>query len=177
MTEAVATTDDQRSTQTSRNNPDSLAVGGEKQLGGVMRAAVLAVVVAIASGCSLLPAPTPATTAWRDRVPEAAPEVIAAQPIVARGPNSITLLPISPTGAVVGNNYTYDMPHCGINSPIDVDGSFWDAVGVPLTSVDFDGQTGTFRLIAPTEATFTASDGKDLRLVRHSGAKEFRLCA
>jgi hypothetical protein len=109
-------------------------------------------------------------------VPKAAPEVIAAQSVVARGPNSVTLLPISPTGAVVGTDYGYDMPHCGINSPIDVDGSFWDAVGVPPDSVDFDGQPGTFRLVSPTEATFTASDGKILQLVRHSGAKEFRFC-
>src|SRR2546426_9295769 len=113
-----------------------------------MRAAVLAMIVTIASGCSLLPAPTPSATAWTDRVPEAAPEVIAAQPVVARGPDSITLLPISPTGAVVGVDYAYDMPHCGINSPIDVDGSFWDAVGVPPTSVEFDGQPGKFRLVS-----------------------------
>jgi hypothetical protein len=110
-------------------------------------------------------------------VPEAAPEVIAAQAVVARGPNSITLLPISPTGAVVGTDYAYDMPHCGINSPIDVDGSFWDAVGVPPDSVDYDGRPGTFRLKTTTEATFTAVDGKILHLARHAGAKEFRLCS
>jgi len=142
-----------------------------------MRAAVLAMIVVIVSGCSLLPAPTPSATTWLDRVPEPAPEVIAAQPVAARGPNSITLLPISPRGAVVGVEYTYDMPHCGINSPIDVDGSFWDAVGVPPTSVEFDGQPGTFRLVSTTEANFTASNGQVLRLVRRAGAKEFRLCA
>jgi hypothetical protein len=107
----------------------------------------------------------------------AAPGEIAAQPVVARGPDSITLLPISPTGAVVGIDYAYDMPHCGINSPIDVDGSFWDAVGVPPDSIDFDGRAGTFRLVSPMEATFTATDGQILHLVRRPGAKEFRLCA
>jgi hypothetical protein len=96
---------------------------------------------------------------------------------VARGSDTITLLPISPTGAAVGVAYAYETPHCGINSPIDVDGSFWDAVGVPPDSVDFDGWPGSFRLDTPTEATFTASDGRVLHLVRHSGAKEFRLCA
>lgn len=62
------------------------------------------------------------------------------------------------------------------SSPIDVDGSFWNAVGVPPDSVDFDGRPGTFRLISPAEATFTVSDGKILHLVRHSGAKAFRGC-
>jgi hypothetical protein len=102
---------------------------------------------------------------------------VAAQPVVARGSDSITLLPISPTGAVVGVAYAYDMPHCGIGSPIDVDGSFWDGVGVAPDSVDFDGRTGTFRLASPTEATFTASDGRILHLVRHTGAKKFRICS
>jgi len=49
------------------------------------------------AGCSLLAAPSAA--AWGDRVPTAAPEVEANQPVVARGPDSITLLPISPRGA------------------------------------------------------------------------------
>ena len=143
------------------------------------RHALLCAVIALAiSACGPAPVPSVAVSqaVWADRVPEAAPELIAAQPVLARGPNSITLLPISPTGAVVGTAYAYDMPHCGINSPIDVDGSFWDAVGVPPTSVDFDGHPGTFRLISPTEASFTASNGKVLLLVRHSGAKAFPLC-
>ena len=142
-----------------------------------MRVAALAVVLALVAGCSSLPSPTPGPTAWGDKVPEAAPEAVAAQPVVSRGSDSITLLPISPAGAAVGVAYAYDMPHCGINSPIDVDGSFWDAVGVPADSVDFDGRTGTFRLASPTEATFTASDGNLLHLVRHTGAKEFRICS
>jgi hypothetical protein len=141
-----------------------------------MRLVKLALFAVIASGCSALPAPTPMATAWRDRVPQAGPDAIAAQPVLARTNTSITLLPISPIGAMVGVGYGYDMPHCGINSPIDVDGSFWDAVAVAPNTVDFDGQRGTFRLTSPTEATFTASTGRILRLVRRVGAKEFRFC-
>jgi len=142
-----------------------------------MRAASSVIVAVIVAGCALVPDPTSSPPAWGDRVPSPAPDVIAAQPVVARGPSSITLLPISPAGAVVGVAYRYDMPHCGINGPIDVDGTFWDAVGVAPDSGDFDGQPGTFRLTSPTEATFTASDGKVLHLVRHTGAKAFRLCS
>ena len=142
-----------------------------------MRLLAVVVVALITSACSTLPSPTPTATTWGDRVPEAAPDVIAAQPVVARGSDTITLLPVSPTGAVVGVAYAYDMPHCGINSSIDVDGSFWDAVGIAPTSVGFDGQPGFFRLTSPTEAAFTATNGRALRLVRHEGTKEFPFCS
>ena len=127
---------------------------------------------AMVAGCSLLPSPP-----WGDRVATAAPAAVENQPVVARGPNSITLLPISPRGAVIGVLYAYEMPHCGVGSPIDVDGSFWDAAGVLADPVAFDGQGGTFVLTAPDRATFTRSVGQALELVRHSGAKEFLLCS
>jgi hypothetical protein len=109
-------------------------------------------------------------------VPTPATEAIANQPVVTRGSNSITLLPVSLSGASIGVAYGYTMPHCGINSPIDVDGSFWDAAGIAPDSVDFDGQPGTFRLVAANAATFTRRDGPVLSLVRHAGSKDFRLC-
>ena len=143
----------------------------------MQRLGILSALLSIVlSACATLSSPTPAPVEWGASVPEAAPEAIAAQPVRARGPNSITLLPISPTGASVGVDYGYAMPHCGIRSPIDVDGSFWDSVDAPATSVDFDGRPGSFRLTSPTEATFTASDGTLLRLVRHLGPKEFGFC-
>ena len=52
------------------------------------------------------------------------------------------------------------MPHCGIHSPIDVDGSFWDAVGIDPTSVDFDGVLGTFRLTGENQAGSPPTPGR-----------------
>ena len=138
---------------------------------------VLAMLASALAGCALDPVPRPRQVAWGDRVPEAAAEDVAAQPVVARGPISITLLPISPTGAAVGIDYAYDMPHCGFTGPIDVDGSFWDAVGIAPNAVAFDGLEGTFRLASPMEATFTSSRGNVLHLVRRSGTKAFRICS
>jgi hypothetical protein len=135
-------------------------------------AIVLAFVVAACSGRA-----GPSAAVWGSRVPEAGAEAVANQPVVAQHPNSFTLLPISPSGAVVGVAYGYDMPHCGILSPIDVEGTFWDAVGIAPDSVDFDGQAGTFRLLSHDQAEFTATDGRVLHLVRHQGAKAFRGCA
>jgi hypothetical protein len=143
-----------------------------------VRLAVLVVCATIAAACATtVPVPTPTTTAWGPRVATAAPDAAAAQEVVARGTDTITLLPISPAGAAVGIAYAYNMPHCGIAGPIDVNGSFWDAVGVDPASVDFDGQPGFFRLSSPTAATFTTATGDLLRLVRHDGAKQFRLCS
>jgi hypothetical protein len=77
----------------------------------------------------------------------------------------------------VGVAFDYDMPHCGISSPIDVDGSFWDVVRVGGDPVAFDGAVGSFRLLSDSQAQFTRSDGQMLDLVRHHGPKEFRLCS
>jgi len=132
---------------------------------------------AIAIACQAVnPAPSRSPVPWGSSVPTPAPEAVASQSIVAGTSETITLLPISPTGAAVGVGYYYESPHCGILSPIDVDGSFWDAVGTGSPSVIFDGLPGTFRLDSANEATFTATDGEAVHLTRHVGAKEFGYC-
>jgi hypothetical protein len=140
-----------------------------------VRSAALAAIALVAIACQTTH-PTPPRVVWGDRVPTPAPSAVAAQPVVSRGSNTVTLLPISPIGAQVGIDYGYDMPHCGIGSPIDVDGSFWDSIDTLPDPVAFDGQPGTFRLISGKDATFTATSGEVLRLVRHTGAKEFFYC-
>lgn len=120
--------------------------------------------------------PSNAPVVWGVNVPEPDAEAVANQPIVARGSNSITLLPISPTGAVVGTEYGYAMPHCGLHSPIDIDGSFWDEVEPLPDNVSYDGENGTFRLVSVDEAEFTSPSKEPLRLRRHKGAKAFGFC-
>jgi hypothetical protein len=139
------------------------------------RTAAVTFVAMAAVGCSAIN-PTPPRVVWADRVPTPDPSSVAARPVVARSSNTVTLQPISPTGATVGVSYAYDMPHCGIGSPIDVDGSFWDPVAVPADPVAFDGLSGTVKLTAPNAATFTSSAGAVLQLTRHTGPKEFLFC-
>jgi len=141
----------------------------------LLRAVTVLTLAFLVAGCSLFAASSPA--AWGDRVPTADPAAEINQPILARSSTSIILLPISPSGATIGVAYGYDTPHCGISSAIDVDGSFWDAVGITPDSSHFDGQPGTFRLVSANTAEFTSADGQVLNLVRHEGAKEFRFCA
>jgi hypothetical protein len=143
----------------------------------VIKALLAILIVATTAACSTPTYPTPAPVVWEADVPTPGPEAIDSQPVLSRREGQLTLLPISPTGAVVGTEYGYEMPHCGISSPIDVDGSFWDPVNVPADPVQFDGSRGTFRLDTPTTASFTDANEAVLRLVRHVGAKEFGGCA
>ena len=138
-----------------------------------MRAVAALAFALLVAGCSPLAVTSPVV--WGSQVPTPDPSAAADQSVVARGPDSITLSPISPSGANIGVSYGYTMPHCGIGSPIDVDDSYWDAIGISQDSVDFDGQRGTFRLVTANAAQFTRSDGQVLNLVRHEGSKEFRI--
>jgi len=140
-----------------------------------LRTAALTFVVLAVVACQTTN-PIPPRVVWTDRVPTPNPSAVAAQPVVARTSSTVTLQPISPTGATVGVSYAYDMPHCGIGSPIDVDGSFWDARTIPADPVAFDGLSGTFELTSPNDATFTSSAGAVLELTRHVGPKEFLFC-
>lgn len=157
------------------NTADSALVMGIQMIRLGIRATTVIVAASVVIACQSTN-PRPSQVVWGDRVPTALPPAVADQPVVARGSNTVTLLPISPTGAQIGVAYGYDMPHCGINSPIDVDGSFWDAVAVPADPVEFDGQPGSFRLVTATQATFTATNGKVVALTQHTGAKEFPFC-
>lgn len=140
------------------------------------RLATILAILVIAAACTPVAYPTPAPVVWGVNVPEAAPEVIASQPVLGRRDDGLTLLPVSPTGAVVGTSYSYAMPLCGIRSPIDVDGSFWDAIDLQENPVTFDGTNGTFRLTSHTTAEFTSPYGPVLHLIRHSGSKDFGFC-
>ena len=96
---------------------------------------------------------------------------------VAQGADPATLTPHSSRGLVVGVTYDYEMPPCGMAGPIDMDGSFWDAVGGEWSSPYWDGQPGFFQLLSPNEAEFTKADGQSKRFTRHEGPKVFQICS
>jgi hypothetical protein len=131
--------------------------------------AVLPLVAALAlAGCALIPTapgPHPSAPAAGD---------MARRQSVGSGGGSVTFLPASPTGAVLGTEYDYTMPMCGTLGPIDVDGSFWDATG---NADGLDGRAGVFRLVSPSDAVFTAKDGRSVSLTRHDGPKQFPICS
>jgi hypothetical protein len=134
--------------------------------------ATLAMVGLLVGGCGMAP-----HQRWGDSVPTPDPSVEAARLIVAQTPEGVTLQPISIRGAELGRPYRYTIPHCGLMSPIDIDGSFWGSVTQPPDPAVFDGQPGVFVVETPSTATFTTDLGESVRLARHDGAKAFPLCA
>ena len=81
--------------------------------------------------------------------------------------------------------YTFSLGHCGLQSPVDVDGSFWDAIdGVTPTGQPLDlaadteminATTGVIVVIAD-EARFRTESGSVVRFARHAGEKEVPAC-
>ncbi len=106
--------------------------------------------------------------------------------VVARpGPNGGSLLdPLSqPIEAAVA--YRFSLGHCGLLSPIDVDGSFWDPLdGTTPTGAELDlesdgemiNATGGVIVVIDDEMRFRTDSGSVVRFERHPGEKEFPGC-
>jgi hypothetical protein len=93
----------------------------------------------------------------------------------------------SPTSAPLehGMPYAFSLGHCGLGSPVDADGSFWDAVdgidpaGRPLRlerDNEMINQTSGVIVVIGDEARFRTDTGSLIRLERHAGEKEFPGC-
>jgi hypothetical protein len=101
------------------------------------------------------------------------------------GPNGGTVFdPISAPldDAVV---YRYGLGHCGLHSPVDVDGSFWDLVDGTTASGAALDLAGDAEMINATqgaivvirdEMRFRTATGSVVRFERHQGEKEFPGC-
>lgn len=72
----------------------------------------------------------------------------------------------------------YQLAHCGIFSGVDVDGAFWDPVGiVDADHSDFiNSAEGTFTLTSARTATLRTRGGLSLDLIRHDGVKHLPGC-
>jgi hypothetical protein len=81
--------------------------------------------------------------------------------------------------------YRFSLGHCGLHSPIDVDGSFWDPVdGVTATGAELDlagdgemiNSTQGIIVVIGDEARFRTGSGSVVRFARHAGETEFPGC-
>jgi hypothetical protein len=157
---------------------------------------------AVESAAPASPVASPAVvTASAD--PMASPVVAASPPVgdivFSPLPESISVIPADiPTVSVepesvesllVGQPVDYTLGHCGLWSPVDLDGSLWQAVG----GVKADGSAivegddeaigelinatpGVFVLVEEDRAHFTTALGSILELVRAPGAVDYPLC-
>ena len=96
-------------------------------------------------------------------------------------------LTFDPTSARLehGVPYRFSLQHCGLHSPVDVDGSFWDAIdGVTPNGrridLESDGEminsTPGVIVVIGDEARFLTESGSVIRFARHEGDKEFPGC-
>lgn len=101
------------------------------------------------------------------------------------GPKGGTVLEPASRSVTDGQSYEFSLGHCGLASPVDIDGSFWNATegrredGAPM-NLDADPEAinatpGVIALVGD-EARFRTQSGGVIRFERHAGAKEFPGC-
>ncbi len=100
---------------------------------------------------------------------------------------TVSIEAASDAGLVVGTPVPFTLQHCGLLSPVDVDGSLWrpvaghDAAGGPI---DSDEDIGEFINATPGELTLVSADraelvtvsGQVLAFERAPGALDYGMC-
>ncbi|HEX2882959.1 MAG TPA: hypothetical protein VHQ42_00135 [Candidatus Limnocylindria bacterium] len=102
-----------------------------------------------------------------------------------RGPTGGTILQPSSVPIEHGVAYRFALGHCGLASPVDLDGSFWVAVeGVTAGSEPVDlttdpemiNATEGVAAVIGDEMRFRTDSGTLVRFSRHLGEREFPGC-
>ncbi len=100
---------------------------------------------------------------------------------------TVSIEPTSEAGWAVGVAQPYSLGHCGILSPVDLDGSLWeplggtDAAGGPIDRDREVGElinatSGTLELTTQDSAVFLSDSGQRLYFGRAAGALDYFLC-
>ncbi len=88
-------------------------------------------------------------------------------------------VPVEPSSPdVEGGPMPFSLGHCGIFSGIDVDGAWWDPVGVVdmETGDAVNATAGTLTFLDEDHASFTTATGFDVQLIRRDGPKLLPMC-
>jgi len=149
---------------------------------------ILLVIVATAAGCSAIgPEPSADPLVISFLPPAQARDLPADRPFVEGRPgaNGETILRPVSVGLDDGASYRFSLGHCGLLSPVDVDGAFWD----PVDAVDAVGRVVDLRtdgeminetagviIVLGDEALFRTEGGTTVRFDRHAGEKAFPGC-
>jgi hypothetical protein len=113
------------------------------------------------------------------------PEQVAVLPADA---STVSVTPESEAGTlVVGTAIEYALGHCGLWSPVDLDGSLWQPVGGQDPDggvIDEDAEIGelinatpgSFVLVTPDAGLFTSTTGLTVAFERAPGELAYPLC-
>ena len=150
----------------------------------ILSLAILAVIAA----CGAEGAATETPVSFDAISPDQAREMPLAGPFAEgrSGPGGGTVFAPASAPIEPGVPYRFNLGHCGLHSPVDADGSFWDpldgitGIGQPL-DLERDGEminaTVGVIVVIGDEARFRTETGSVVRFERHRGDKEFPGCA
>jgi len=145
------------------------------------------VMFAVATTACAREAPMPQPPSFEDVSTSGATEMPPGGPFAEGRPGEAGGTILAPVSAPIApaTAYRFSLGHCGLSSPIDVDGSFWDPVdGLDAggARLDLEGDseminaTAGFFVVIGDEARFRTESGSVLTLERHDGQKEFPGC-
>ena len=152
------------------------------------RRATLAVVLAVTlAACGGAASPTPGVASFENVSTDGARDLPKGGVFAEGHPGEAGGTILAPVSAPIepATAYRFSLGHCGLHSPIDVDGSFWDPVdgltggGAPLeleADPEMINATAGFFVVIGDEARFRTETGSVVSLERHDGPKEFPGC-
>ena len=137
----------------------------------------LALAALVAAGCAATPIPTPTPTASpvlsASAVPGTPADLFAGAlplpPDLLLPQGDFSVSAESEPGMPIGTPIAYDLGHCGLYSPVDLDGSLWDPVaGVDREGgpIDTDAEVGALINGTKGEAILVARERLDWRAGR-----------
>ena len=132
--------------------------------------------------------PRPAAVASPTQEPDLFAGALPLPPGLGLPDTGVEVAPASPRGLVVGQPIAFDLGHCGLASPVDLDGSLWEPVGAVDARggpIDTDEEVGTLINGSPGEVVLVAHERLDWRartsgevvvFRRLPGARVYPLC-
>lgn len=154
----------------------------------VLRVGLAIIALVACVGCATDAAPTESSLTFDDVAIAGAREMPPGGPFQEGriGPNGETIFEPVSADIEEGVAYRFNLGHCGLQSPVDIDGSFWDELdGVTANGQPFDlrqdgemiNATAGVVVVIGDEARFRTESGSIIRFARHEGDKGFPGCA
>jgi len=153
----------------------------------VLAGPVIILVAVLTAACttdpvpSRTPVPTAVPTTGATPLPSTPPDLFAGAlplpPDVLLPQGDFRVSPESPPGMPIGTPVPFDLGHCGLYSPVDLDGSLWEPVGGVDSQggpIDTDEEIGPLINATRGEAMLVARERLDWRAGRGGVVVVFR---